>query len=215
MRTFIAIDLSKSAKREIEKKLYKTLKRKHWKVRWEKAEKLHLTLVFLGSILNKTQSSKVKSQNQVRLGQNHNLKLKIEQIRGCIKRAVVNIAPFTISFKGLGCFPDYEFPQVIWLGLKGNLQTLALIQKRIAVSLIKEKFKIDVRPFTAHITVGRVGKCTLGERREIGRQLKAMRILNLQSAVSVDKLVVYESKLSSKGSKYLKVEEIHLKNSKH
>lgn len=211
MRIFIAVTLKKSVKREIERKLFKVLGRKHWKVKWEKIEKLHLTLAFLGNIETKCQKSNVKSPALSADRQNHNLKLKIEQIKSCIKRAVVNISPFTFSFKGLGCFPTLEEPRVIWLGLKGELQKLALIQKRIAANLKKEKFKLDVRPFSAHITLGRVKQCSLGERKEIGRQIKAMRILDLHSLNLVDRVIIYESKLSPKGSKYYKVEEILLK----
>lgn len=189
MRTFIAIDISAEAKKEIEKKLYKQLRRKHWAVRWEKTKKLHLTLAFLG---------------QIELE-------KLALVKSSCKKAVKNILPLTISFKGLGCFPTLEEPRVIWLGLKGELQKLALIQKRVAANLKKEKFKLDVRPFSAHITLGRVKKCSFGERKEIGRQIKAMRILDLHSLNLVDRVVVYESRLSSKGSKYFKVEEILLK----
>ncbi len=188
MRTFIAIDISAEAKKEIEKKLYKQLKRKHWAVRWEKTKKLHLTLAFLGQIE----------------------KEKLTLVKSSCKKAVKNILPLTISFKGLGCFSGYDYPRIIWLGLKGDLQALAKIQKNIERNLLNLKFKPDIKPFSPHITLGRVKKCSLGERREIGRQLKNLRILDLQSRVLVDKVVIYESKLSPKGSSYLKLAEIFL-----
>lgn len=189
MRIFIAVDISKEAKKEIEKKLYKVLEKKHWSVKWEKPEKLHLTLAFLGNIDN-------------------NL---LPLIKTICKKAVKNLKPFIVSFKGLGCFPNYDLPGVIWLGLKGDLQHLALIQKRIEASLIKENFKIDTRVFSAHITLGRVRNCRFKERKEIGRQLRGLKIYDLRSKIEINKIIIYESKLSSKGSVYNRLEEIWIK----
>lgn len=198
MRVFVAIDISQEAQREVEK-LLKVFQKKHWPVRWERPEKLHLTLVFLGEV----------EKNQIQL------------IKLTCQKAVRNTSSFEVSFKGAGCFPGYNYPRIIWLGLKGDLKSLAALQKEIEKGLKIEKLlkctkticdctkKHTIRKFfSPHITLGRIKDCRAKQRREIGRQLKRFRILDLKSKILVDQIVIYQSKLSSKGSRYYKLEEI-------
>lgn len=199
MRIFIAIDLPKAVKRELGR-LLKKLEKKHWKVRWEKAEKLHLTLVFLGWI-KLIQNSKCKIQNC-------NSKLKI--IKEAVRKGCKDIRPFEVSFKGFGCFPDFDYPRVIWLGLRGDLKALAALQKAIENNLINSRFKVDKRKFHGHLTLGRIRPVKLRERKEIGRQLKKMREIDFKSEILVDKVTIFESKLSPKSSTYKKLGEIKL-----
>jgi 2'-5' RNA ligase len=189
MRLFIAVDLSGGAKREIEK-LLKKLQKKHWKVKWEIPDKLHITLAFLGEIRQ--------------IGQ-------IRQIGDLLKSAAAKTQPLVISFKGLGVFPDYLFSKIIWLGLKGDLKSLAALQKEIQGRLIGSGFKLDTKPFVPHITLGRIKRdCRLKQRQEIGRQLKAMRELKFQSEWYVDRVTLYQSQCLPQGSVYKKLAEIKL-----
>jgi len=188
MRIFIAIALSKPTKKELSK-LLKKLERKHWKVKWEKPEKLHITLAFLGWNIKESIIPKIKKACQ---------------------NSVKNISPFTLKFKGLGCFPGYHWPRVIWLGAVGNLKSLAKLQKNIYKELKKQSFKIKEKPFSPHITLGRVKKARGRERKEIGRQLKALKIIDFKSQVNVDKIIIYQSILSRSGSTYKKLEQISL-----
>ncbi len=223
MRVFIAVDLDEAVRREIAK-LLKTLKKKHWPVAWEEIKKLHITLVFLGDLeirndfQEEAQSSKLKTQNhppdslqrQLPRSGRGNLKLKTKELKKIIKKSTFKIEPFPLSFKGLGCFPDYDWPGIIWLGLKGDLKSLAALQKKIRNNLAKAGFDFGKKPFHPHITLGRIKKARAGQRREIGRQIKKLRILNLESRILVDRILVYQSKCLPKGSVYTKLLEIPL-----
>lgn len=190
IRIFIAVDLSSESKKEIERLFKKKLFKKHWTVKWEEIDKLHLTIAFLGWIK--------KSQLQL-------IKLSVMQVAKTMK-------PFMIKFKGLGCFPTYDWPRIIWLGLKGDLKSLAKCYQDIGNRLTKEGFILDQKPFSPHITLGRIKKAKFKERKEIGRQLKNLRIIDLTSQILVDRLVIYESELFSKGPVYRKIEEIKFSN---
>lgn len=200
MRVFVAIDISDEAKKEVGK-LYKVLKKKHWKVKWEPAEKLHFTLAFLGPIDESA----------------------LQLIKLACQKAIENFSFFEVSFKGLGCFPDYDYPRVIWLGLKGDLKFLAALQKKVLnelencgifKSLSERILKGLKRSFSPHVTLGRVRReVRAKERREIGRQLKGLRIYDLRSKIVVDRVVVYESKLLRTGSVYKKLVEFPFKKS--
>lgn len=185
MRVFVAVDISDETKREIEK-ILKVLEKKHWPVKWEKPEKLHQTLAFLGSIEED----------------------KLNLVKNACQVALEDIKPFVVSFKGLGCFPSFNWPRVIWLGLKGDLHSLAKIYKQLEENLVKAGFVIKKRPFSPHITLGRIRTERLKERNEISRQLKNLRILDLSSQSLIDRLVIYESQLLKTGSVYKKLEAI-------
>ena len=186
MRVFISVDLDQPARREIEK-LLEILEKKHWKVKWEKPEKLHITLAFLGEI----DQSQISRLRQVFGGQ---AKLK----------------SFTISFKGLGCFPDYEWPRIIWLGLKGDLKSLAVLQKTVQEKLIQAGFKPDIKPFVPHITIGRIKQARAGERHEIARQIRALAKMEFKEGWKVNRVVIYESQTLPEGSVYKKLAEKNL-----
>lgn len=197
MRIFLGIDLPEEVKKELGR-LIEKMEKKHWKVKWERTEKLHLTLAFLGEL--KAQSVKCKTSVQ-----------KLKLIEKAVSGGCWGIKPFLITFKGWGVFPDYEYPRVIWLGLKGDLKGLAALQKAIENKLIEQGFEIEKRKFTGHLTLGRLRPVTFSERKEISRQLQKMREIDFKKEIVVDKVTIFESKLSPKGSTYKKLAEFCLK----
>lgn len=199
MRVFVGIPLSNEARREVEK-LYKFLKRRHWKVKWEPVEKVHLTLIFLGNVENGGDSiGPIKSDLQ---NDNSN---NLQSIKVAVKGACESLQLIKVNFKSLGCFPDYDWPRIIWLGLKGDLKSLSVLQKLIKENLTKAGFKFADKPFAAHLTLGRIKRARARERREIGRQIKKMRETSFKSKWVVDRVVVWESKLLRKGSEYFEL----------
>lgn len=189
MRVFVGFDLTSEPRREIEK-LLKKLQKKHWKVKWEKPEKIHLTLAFLGNIKEKQLDLVRKAcQEAVRI-----LKQDPDFHQDDGGGPVQSDKKIILSFKGLGCFPDYEWPRIIWLGLKGDLKSLASLQKNLRDRLENLGFKTEKRSFEPHLTLGRIKKARARERREIGRQIKGMRKIDFKSQWLVDGMVIYESK---------------------
>lgn len=184
MRIFIALDLTTEARKEIEKPL-KNLGKKHWKVKWEKPEKVHLTLAFFAHLDEE----------------------KLSCLKEICKKVSDDTASFKISFKGLGCFPDFDWPRIVWLGLKGDLKSLAALQQKLREGLKESDFKVEKRPFKPHLTLGRIKRAKARERREIGRQIKGMRKIDFKSEWPVDKLMIYESKCLAEGSVYRKLAE--------
>jgi RNA 2',3'-cyclic 3'-phosphodiesterase len=183
MRVFIGLDLPQENKLEL-KKLLKTLQKKHWKVNWENPEKLHLTLAFLNEI-NKKELKKAKQ---------------------AVFKISKSLNPFNLKIKGVGVFPDFILPQTIFLFLKGDLKSLSLMQKILQRDLKAEGFNLRKKPFVPHFTLGRI-KARFKERQEIGRQLKALRVIDLKEDFTVKKITIFQSRLSPKGSSYTKLYE--------
>jgi len=186
MRIFIAVNLPAEARRELGN-LQEDLQEKHWLVKWERPEKIHVTLVFLG----KLQTSKTP---------------KFQTI---IEKGCAEIGPFEISFKGLGAFPDFVQPRVVWVGLKGDLKSLAALQKGIEKELKKAGIWFDKKPFMPHVTIGRVKKgISKGALQDLGKKIKKMRKIDFQSRILVDSVEIMKSDLLTEGSVYTKLDKI-------
>lgn len=176
VRSFIAIDLPPAVQRQIEA-LAAELKKSDAAVGWVRSEGIHLTLKFLGSV-------------SVDL---------IEQIKPVLAEIASETDPIHMEAAGCGAFPNVKAPRVVWVGLRGQSQPLAELQKRVESAMADFGFKPEDRPFRPHLTLGRVK----------GRQ----RLQFLQQALlahqefaaepfDVTELVLYKSELRPDGARY-------------
>jgi len=104
-------------------------------VKWEKFEKLHVTLKFLGDIDES----------------------RVNEISNLLEKLVHNYSPFNMSILDFGGFPDLKHPRVIYVGLSCN-SGLSKFQNELEQELSGLGFKEENRRFIPHITVGRVKK---------------------------------------------------------
>ncbi len=133
MRTFIALELSKEIKEELSR-LQDELKKADADVKWVKPDNIHLTLKFLGNVED----------------------TKIEQIRNILKEISSKHMAFEISLFKIGAFPHLNYPRVIWVNIDKGCGETEEIAKEIENNLEKEGFARESRPFSAHLTLGRV-----------------------------------------------------------
>ena len=144
---------------------------------------LHITLKFLGDM------------DESRIG----------DIRKAMEESVQGIAPFELGFQGLGVFPNPNFIRVVWIGLKGA-EPLSLMALRLDESLARSGFGIDGK-FSPHLTVARV-KSPRNRDRLTG--LLRERESDDFGKMTVGKIVLKKSVLSSAGPTYTTVEEVTL-----
>lgn len=97
------------------------------------AYQLHLTLVFLGEVPEE----------------------RLEEVYSVADGAVSGRKGGRILLKGAGCFPNVKRPRVVWTGVETDVD-LAGIAADLRQGLRKAGLPFDDRPFTPHITVGRV-----------------------------------------------------------
>jgi 2'-5' RNA ligase len=101
---------------------------------WEKPEKLHITLKFLGDIEH----------------------ARVEALSGAAARAAASLEPFELTIDEPGSFPPHGQPRVLWLGIVDASGRLALMQRALEAECAAVGFARESRPFKPHLTLARV-----------------------------------------------------------
>ena len=134
IRAFIAVELPPAAREAVEGVVRDLRSRTGDGVRWVRPEGVHLTLKFLGDIDAGS----------------------VPTISEALDRCAASAAPFDLFLEGVGVFPNARRPRVIWIGLGGALEPLLALQQSVERELEELGFASERRPFTPHLTLGRV-----------------------------------------------------------
>jgi len=122
-----------------------------------------------------------------------------ERVRGALAHPIAQPA-FDLSFDGLGFFPERGSPRVLWLGVRDGLEAL----RRLHTALAEPRHE----PFTPHLTLARfrdrVPKAKLAEITSIPASAGPSRI---------DRVTLYESRVSPAGPTYIPLAEALLARS--
>lgn len=172
IRAFVAVEIPDSVKDEIAR-LISHFTHKGYPVRWVNRNNLHLTLVFLGE----------------------NPPEFIVRAQESLARAAAATAEFEMSVKGLGVFPNERSPRVIWLGIEQGRAELTALAQRALKELVTIGFIPEKRPFSAHLTIGRVKEQLSDARSILERPFAA-------PAFPVSELVLLRSFLKPTGPVY-------------
>ncbi len=148
-------------------------------VRWVSAENMHLTLKFLGDVSLS------------------NLEVLTDILRG----ETADREPMVISLGGLGAYPKPRRPRVIWVGVEAPGELVAL-QRGIDKQTGRVGYARDRRPFSPHITLGRVSRnATPRDVRVIGDVLSTKKI-GFLGVARVKAVHLYRSDLQPGGAVY-------------
>lgn len=182
IRAFIAVDLSPSIQQAIQKYVNNLRQLVGDSVRWVPAGNIHLTLKFLGDISPTS----------------------LEMLNQMLRAEGETCPPFDISIGGLGSFPNSKRPRVLFVGVQAPAELEAL-QSGIESACARLGYESDLRPFSPHLTIGRVRDRVPPESlRRIGRTLEETKIDSL-GAARVDSVHLYKSELKPGGSVYTKL----------
>lgn len=189
MRAFIAIEISDAIK-DMLGRVITHLKYSGTDVKWVDPGIIHLTLKFLGEITDD----------------------KRDDIKSSLDTLAKDVKPFEMTIKDLGAFPAIERPRVIWVGLdKGSLEATDLAL-RIENSLSEAGFPGSDRPFSPHLTIGRV-RSPLNLDKLKDKVSSASSIIQSAGAVyhKVSSVILFQSTLTSHGAIHNKLHESTLK----
>jgi 2'-5' RNA ligase len=157
-------------------------------VRWTRPEGIHLTLKFLGDV----------GIDQVK------------KIQDGLLDAASGHHPFSLDIEGLGCFPNPKHPRVVWVGVAGDTRKLAAIQESVEKSIAPLGFSTENRPFTPHLTLGRIQN--RASRDDIARagQIVEDRELGRVACWQVESINLMRSQLKPDGAVYTQLFEAKL-----
>jgi 2'-5' RNA ligase len=185
MRTFIAVDISAEARRIVAERIaFLRAQFSDLRVGWDKPEKLHLTVKFLGEIPSE----------------------KLTQVIAAVENAAKEIEPFSLVLENAGAFPPRGAARVLWLGVNDESQNLSEFQKRLETETERIGFERERRTFKPHLTIARL------KEPEKSRSLTDLHLKTDFPAVNfpVSEIVVYKSDLRPNGSIYTPLAKIDL-----
>jgi 2'-5' RNA ligase len=126
---------------------------------------------------------------------------KLVQIKQSIHQVISVFPSFEIEIKALGMYPNNQRPRVIWLGINAE-NHLILLHNQLDQALKGEGIKSDRRPFSPHLTIGRVRRNADQESViQIGRILSQFKIASFGS-IKIDEILYYQSVLTPQGPIY-------------
>ena len=177
MRTFIAIEISDS---EILKKIHTLQNELKIKAKPTRIDQIHFTLQFLGEI----------NEDQC------------EQVKNILKK--IKFSQFELTLKGVGAFPNFRNPRVIWIGCdEMGANTLLKITDSIRKDLTTLGFEKD-KKFKPHLTILRVKN----RIKDISSKIKEIDETEFGTEI-ISKIKLKRSILSPKGPEYSDLLEVN------
>ena len=146
IRVFIALGISESVRSALSETVDYLRTAIPWGARWVDPQGIHLTLKFLGNI------------NPV----------LTDGILESLCRIGEESSKFSLSLAGLGVFPNQREPRVLWAGLEGEMEPLAVLHEKVEAAMADQGFTRERRGFNPHLTIGRVrDRLASSERQKV------------------------------------------------
>jgi 2'-5' RNA ligase len=134
IRAFIAIELPPELKKELTKVETQLKINSPPVIKWIEPGSIHITLKFLGETSDAI----------------------LDDLILAMEESVVGVSPFKLDVRQLGAFPGVDRPQVIWVGVSGEMEKLKQLQKNLEKNTEQLGLKRESRTFSPHLTLGRV-----------------------------------------------------------
>ncbi len=180
IRSFLAFELPPEIREKIGEVSIE-LQKLTLPVRWVKVTNIHLTIIFLGYVDED----------------------KIDDIKEKVNLVVKRFSIFKTRLNGIGVFPNWRKPRVIWIGLGEEIERLSTLREELQTGLKVLGFKPEKRPFAPHLTIGRF-------KGLVDRDEELKSILDRYHDLSGDlqylnELVLFKSDLKPDGPVYTKM----------
>lgn len=184
-RLFIALPIDESRVAESLGDIYRDLGRYGSILKTVSPANLHITMKFLGDVGEDKSSEMIGSFSS--LGGDSRIEYTV---------------------KGLGCFPGLSAPSVIWTGIQCDMKKMSDLFLKVEEFCSSFGFEKETRRFTPHLTMARVKR---GRDAPAGLKdfIKSNKDKVYCDAV-FDRLVLFESRLDSKGPEYTAKAEVKL-----
>ena len=187
-RLFLAVPMPQPVRDRL-RELVDRLEPRGWPMRWVEPDNAHLTLHFLGDTPPEM----------------------AEILRLALGPVIAEHPAFDLRTAGLGVFPKLKRPRVLWLGVWGPAHRLEAVYNDLGDQLVDMQFDLEEKPFSPHITLGRVrsgGNVPLRDLSEALREaIDEMAAEGLADpkdgiALPVEEVLLMRSHLNREGPRY-------------
>lgn len=168
MRFFIALEIPNKNKLQfqtIQDKLHTLITQ----ARLTDLEKIHLTLAFIGE-------------------QPDTL---LDKLKTIIQESAEGIPTFEVTPAYIDGFPNIHHPNILWVGVKGDIDKILLIRERVKDGLEALYLPIDERRFIPHISIAKLSKQT-DISRELEVELEKIMTLSFDP-IKITSIKLFES----------------------
>lgn len=107
-------------------------------VKWVAPANFHFTLKFLGEVPDR----------------------RVQDIEAALAKIPPGLGASALTLRGLGAFPSPRRPRVLWAGVTAGAEPLQALAVGVEQALAALGFAREARPFSAHLTIGRVERPT-------------------------------------------------------
>jgi 2'-5' RNA ligase len=141
--------------------------------RWAGPEQWHLTLQFLGPVP------------------------ALAPVVDGLRLAALSCPAFSFGLGGGGAFPSLRRARVIWIGAAQGGEAMTALAAAVGSALAPLGYQGEARRFSPHLTVAR-----LRDQGDVSPAVEAIGPERVGPAWTVEEIILYESRLSPKGSTY-------------
>jgi len=147
------------------------------RIRWVRADGLHLTLRFLGPTPEDRRELLEVAADVLTAGE----------------------APFEVALGGGGAFPSLARPRSLWIGVAQGADRLANLADGLTAAAGECGLDLDTRPFAPHLTIARTDGVRLGPA---AAHALAEAASGLDVRFDVDRVVLFRSILGGGPARY-------------
>ena len=155
-------------------------------ITWTAAERLHLTVKFLGDVPE----------------------AQVAECEAAVLAAARNHRDVPLVVRGAGVFPTPARPRVVWAAVESDPR-LELLHHDVEEAFARLGMPVEGRPFRPHVTLARVKRpLDAGERRALAMALGAFAFEDEGTASSLD---LMQSTLTQNGPSYRRLSSASLR----
>lgn len=184
IRTFIAIPISDDVKKSLNS-VQRELSEHRKDIKAVNSDNMHITMKFLGDIE----------------------KDLIPELSGVIDEVASEFKPFEFVVSKLGAFPSSKKARVLWAGIGNGGNTMIDMEKTLSDKLVDLGFDKEKRPFTPHITIGRLKRIRRDDN--LRKYLESNRGVDLGED-TCDRVELMKSTLTPEGAIYDELHTVYL-----
>ena len=189
LRLFIAVELPANVRQRLAGVADELRGMGLERLRWVRPENIHITLKFLGETPAERQA----------------------EIEDALRAAAEGVAAHELTLGELGKFGGRQNPRVLWVDVRGDVDALKALHKRVDARIAPLGFPADERPFAAHLTLARVPQ-DLAKKvaRPLAEAIEAVKVPD--PPIPVREVVLMRSELRREGPVYTRLCGVELDN---